>query len=88
MRDDRNDDLYDRSLDHREEQVGPEEVSEGRDVHDTTRGSTSRGRDVVTDAQEPDVENTGRTVVDHSHIAEQRGVDVIDLGPATPEDEP
>jgi hypothetical protein len=43
----------------------------------------------VTDAERPDIESHGRDVVDRSRIAEQRGVDVIDLGPASPvEDEP
>jgi hypothetical protein len=88
MRDERDDDLRDRTLDNREEQVGPEEVSKGRDVHDVTRESESRGRDVITDAEELDTESSGRTVVDRSHIAEARGVDVIDQGPATPDDEP
>jgi hypothetical protein len=87
MRDERDDDLHDRALDNREEQVGPEEVSEGRDVHDITRGSETRGRDVITDAEEPGIESHGRTVVDHSHVAEARGVDVIDEGPITPNDE-
>lgn len=89
MRDDRidNDDgLLDRS--DREEQVGDEEVSRGRDVHDLSRGAVSRGRDVVTDAEVPEVESHGRTVVDRSHIAEPRGVDVIDEGPAPLDDEP
>ncbi len=88
MRDDRidnDDDLLDRPI--REEQAGDEEVSKGRDVHDLSRGSETHGRDVVTDAEEPDIESHGRTVVDRSHIAEARGVDVIDEGPATPDDE-
>lgn len=88
MRDERDDDLRDRTLDNREEQVGPEEVSKGRDVHDVTRESESRGLDVITDAEEPDIESTGRTVVDRSRIAETRGVDVIDEGPANPNGEP
>ena len=88
MRDDRidnDDDLLDRPA--REEQLGDEEVSQGRDVHDITRGAETHGRDVVTDAEQPGIASHGRTVVDHSHIAEARGVDVIDEGPATPEDE-
>jgi hypothetical protein len=86
MRDDSNDDLRDRTA--REEQAGDEEETQGRDVHDLSRESVTRGRDVLTDAEESDIASHGRTVVDRSHISEARGVDVIDLGPATPDDEP
>jgi hypothetical protein len=61
----------------------------GREVEDITRAGETHGRDVLTDAEQLNVESHGRDVVDRSHIAETRGVDVIDLGPVTPtSDEP
>lgn len=66
-----------------------EAETRGREVEDVTRAGETHGRDVVTDAERPDIESHGRDVVDRSHVVEQRGVDVIDLGPATPlDDEP
>ncbi len=87
MRDDSNDDP--RDLASGEENASDEEVTQGRDVHDLSRESETRGRDVLTDAEGSEgIESHGRTVVDRTHISEARGVDVIDLGPATPDDEP
>jgi hypothetical protein len=65
--------------------VEEEAEPQGRDVHDISRTGMTHGRDVLTDAEEPDIESHGRTVVDRSHIAEARGVDVIDLGPSAPD---
>lgn len=87
MTQDRNDDLRDRPVE--EEQLGDEELTEGRDVHDLTRSGRSHGRDVTTNAVRPDVEPHGLTVVDRSHVAESRGTDVIEEGPTEPgDDEP
>jgi hypothetical protein len=70
-------------------QESDEAETRGREVEDLTRAGETRGRDVLTDAEQPNIESHGRDVVDRSHIAETRGVDVIDLGPATPtSDEP
>jgi len=68
-----------------EGQVSAEAESQGRDVHDTSRGGVARGTDVLSAVNPEEIEDTGRTVVDHSRRAETRGVDVIDLGPV---DEP
>ncbi len=65
-----------------------EAETRGREVEDITRQGVTRGRDVLTDAEQPNIESHGRDVVDHSHNAETRGVDVIDLGPATPANDP
>lgn len=60
-----------------------EAVSQGRDVHDTTRHGTSHGLDVLSDDGAPEIESHGRTVIDRSRHVEARGTDVIDLGPQT-----
>lgn len=87
MTQDRSDDLRDRPIE--EEQLGDEEVAEGRDVHDLTRSGRTHGRDVTTNAVRPDIETHGLTVVDRSHVAESHGMDVLDEGPAEPgDDEP
>ncbi len=87
MTQDRDDDLRDRPVE--EEQLGAEEITEGRDVHDMTRTGHPHGRDVTTNAERPDIEPHGVTVVDRSHVAESRGMDVIEEGPIEPEeDEP
>ncbi|HZC06062.1 MAG TPA: hypothetical protein VE338_10500 [Ktedonobacterales bacterium] len=82
MTDDRDDDLRDRPVG--EEQLGDEEVSEGRDVHDLTRTGQPHGVDVTTTGEQPGIESRGETVIDRTHAAESRGVDVIDEGPVTP----
>lgn len=61
-----------------------EAVSQGRDVHDTTRHGVSHGRDVVSDDDTSEIESHGRTVIDRSRFAEARGTDVIDRGPHRP----
>ncbi|HEX8728128.1 MAG TPA: hypothetical protein VF739_05880 [Ktedonobacterales bacterium] len=64
-------------------QESDEAETRGREVEDVTRAGETHGRDVLTDAERPDIESHGRDVVDSSHNVETRGVDVIDLGPAT-----
>ena len=64
------------------EHESDEAETRGREVEDVTRAGATHGRDVVTDAERPDIEAHGRTVVDRSHVGEARGVDVIDEGPS------
>lgn len=88
---DRDDDLHEfRPKDERPVAENEHESSEaetrGREVEDVVRKGETHGRDVITDAERPDIESHGRDVVDRSHIGEARGVDVIDLGPASTHD--
>lgn len=69
-------------------QESDEAKTHGLEVDDTTRQGVTHGLDVVTDAEQPNIESHGRDVIDRSHDAETRGVDVIDLGPAAPKNEP
>ncbi len=100
MRSDEYDDLRDTTTGNAENasKAAPEQperpasgevVILGRDAHDSSRTGVTHGRDVLSEGEQPGVETHGRTVIDHTHRSEARGVDVIDLGPSAPEvDEP
>lgn len=64
--------------------VNPEAETRGRDVQDVERVGRTYGADVTTSGEDPYIVQHGTTVEDHTHVAEEQGVDVIDLGPAEP----